>query len=188
MNAPTAPSIWQAFAQSAAGVPGRFAISGSGRHCFRAGLGRQSLGPRSHGSTLTPSLRSGPSQAGPVLLGIRSGAEGVRRAKPSFDVGAVATSFPAISRGQRSSCRRASRLSSAHFFPCRWPAEYVIPGCGLGQVQLLAPWSPLQPSASGRTCRPALRATDFAAFGRSKPAARLIRANCPGGPLFFARF
>ncbi len=206
MNAPTAPSIWQAFAQLVLGVAGRFAMAGLALHGFLAGPGRHSPCARSHESTLPPSLRSGPSQAGPALSDRQLVADWADSVKFRFQACDTAVKPAAITTDQRGSLTCASRLSFSFFFPRRWPAACRIPHRAGWLVLLQAPSSPmpprvtslpapssvalraLRPAASSLACRPATRATELAAFGRITPASRTIRADRPGGPFVFARF
>ena len=210
MNAPTTPTIWQAFAETLVVVRCAFAMCGCTRHCFCAGYWQHSLGARNYGSTLTPSLRSRPSQAGPTLCAGRMGADCVGPVKICFEIRDIAVESAAITTNQRGSLSCASRLSFSPFFPCRWPAACRTPRRAVLPVPLRAPLWPMrstktslrvlpsvalpvpQPAGSNWACRPATRATEphsnLTAFGRAKATARTIRADRPGGPLRFACF
>jgi hypothetical protein len=200
MNAPTAHVIWQAFAQDAARVSDVFAMAGAARHCFKVGQGEHSCSRRNYSNTPTPSLRSGPSQAGPFPFAGR-GADCVRGVKFCFEIADIAVESAAITTNHRGSHPCASRLSFSHFSLRRWPVACRTPRRAGLRVPLRAPSLPmpprvtclpvpssaalqaLRPAASNLACRPVTRATDLAAFGRFLPTARTIRANRPGGPL-----
>jgi hypothetical protein len=192
MNAPIAPSIWQAFAQHVSGVAGRFAMVGLALHCFLARPGRHSLGARSHESTLPPSLRSGPSQAGPALSGRQQVADWAGRAKTCFQTIDIVVKTSKKTTCQRGNLRGASRLSISPCLPHLWPSACRILHRAGWLVLPQAPSSVVfrgpRPVASISACRPGTRATELAAFGRITPASRTIRANHPGGPFVFARF
>ncbi len=215
MNAPIIVPCWQAFAKTAAVVSSTFAMIQMPRHCCDVGQRQHSLGPRSDDPSLTPSLRSGPSKAGPTFrqpaLGAgRKGADCADRAKICFEIRDIAVESVAITTNQRGSLSCANRLSFSPFFPCRWPAACRTPRrAGLpvplqarlspthsmktsSRVQRLVALPVLQPAGSKSACRPATRATDplayLAAFGRTTPPIRTIRASRPGGPLHFACF
>ena len=210
MNAPTDPVIWQASAQGAARVSDVIAMRGSARHCFKVGQGEHSCSRRHYSSTPTPSLRSGPSQAGPTLCAGRMGANCVGPVKICFEIRDIAVVSAALTTNQRGSLPCASRLSFSPFCPRRWPVACRTPRRVALPVRQPVPSSLTQPrvtflpalsSAGWRAsllvgsswaCRPATRATDphlnSAAFGRTKPSARTIRADRPGGPLRFACF
>ena len=207
MNSPTPSLVWQGSAQARAGVFAAFAMKATARHCFCAGQGQPSRDLRSQRCYPSPSLRSGPSQAGPILFGgvapslIRCGSSGN---KICFEMRDIAVESAAITTNSRGSILCASRLSSSPFFPrplraaCRTPRRAAWP------VLRRAPWSPMRPTAtcllarslvalpvsrpaaSRLACRPATRATeplaDRAAFGRSSPHSGTIRAARPGGP------
>jgi hypothetical protein len=184
MKTPTSPCFWQASAQAGSAVFRTFAIVGNARHCFFAG--RRQLGHdlRSYRCYPSPSLRSGPSQAGPTLVGQRSGAGCASSMKNCFEIRDIAVESGAITTNQRGSLTCASRLSFSHFSPLRWlVACRILHRAGL-PVPLLARLSPMRwmktwsraprsaawpvsrPAASSLACRPATRATDLAAYGR----------------------
>jgi hypothetical protein len=204
MKAPTPPPFWQASAQAEFGVFRTFAIVGNARHCFLAG--RRQLGHdlRSYRCYPSPSLRSGPSQAGPTLVGQRSGAGCASRIKNCFEIRDIAVESGAITTNQRGSPTCASRLSFSFFSPLRWPAACrILHRAGLpaplqahlspmrwmktwSQVPRSVVWLVSQPAASSLACRPATPATktliDPAAYGRADLTPRTIRADRPGGP------
>ncbi len=208
MNAPITAPVWQAFAKPAAVVAGAFAMRKVARHCFFAGKRQPSQGARNDSSTLTPSLRSGPSQAGPTPCAGRTGADCVSPVKICFEIRDIAVESAAITTNQRGSLPCASRLSFLPFSPCRWPVACRTPHRAVLRVPLRVPlWPTLSMKTSSRVppsvalpalplagsswaCRPATRATDPqldpAAFGQTKPSARTTRADRPGGPLRFA--
>jgi hypothetical protein len=210
MNAPTAAPIWQAFAETGIVVRSTFAMRESAGHCFFAGHGQHGLGTRSDISTLTPSLRSGPSQAGPFPCLGRAGADCVSPVKICFEFRDIAVESAAITTNQRGSLPCANRLSFSPFFPLRWPVACRTLHRAVLPVPPLAPLSPtlsmrtssqvrpsvalraLPPAGSSWACRPATRATephlDLAACGRAGPIARTTRARRPGGPLRFTGF
>lgn len=203
MNTPTARSIWQAFAQADFGAFCGFAKPSQARQCFAAGHWRHGHDLRNDGTIPSPSLRSGPSQAGPTPVAGRMGADCVRRAKICFASGDIAVKSSAITTSQRGSSSCASRLSFSPFFPHRLPVACRTPRRAGLPVPPQVPSSPMQPrvtcspvpslvallvphpAGSSWACRPAPRATDLAAFGRSIPTRRTIRADSPGGPLLF---
>jgi hypothetical protein len=208
MNAPTAPTIWQAFAETPLVVRGAFAMSETARHCFCAGRGQHSYGARNYSSTLTPSLRSGPSQAGPTPCARQKGADCVSAVKIRFEICDIAVESAAITTNQRGSLPCANRLSFSPFFPLRWPVACrtlhrvvwpVPPRAPLLPTRSMKTSSRVPPSvalpvprhaASNWACRPATRATDplasLAAFGRATSPIRTTRASRPGGLLRFA--
>jgi hypothetical protein len=206
MNSPTLLCFWHGFAQAPGGVFRTFAIGASPRHCFPAGQRQSSRDLRSQRCYPSPSLRSGPSQAGPILV---SGpghdcASGLRNC---FEMPAIAVESAAITTNLRGSTQCRSRLSSLLFFPRPWPGacrtrrraawlarqlarlspmrwmKTCLPG------QPLAAWLALPPVASRSACRPATRATERlterAAFGRALSTTGTIRAERLGGPFAF---
>jgi hypothetical protein len=203
MNSPTQPTIWHRFAQGRDGFFMAFAIVSAARHCFRAGQRQPSQDLRSQRCYPSPSLRSGPSQAGPFL--VRGGghvcASGMRNC---FEMPAIAVESAAITTNLRGSTKCRSRLSSSLSFPRPWPVACRTRRRAAWPVRPLALWSPmlwtrtcsqgplwagwlaLPPVASRSACRPATRATDRlierAALGRSDLTPRTIRADRPGGP------
>lgn len=204
MISPTRPFFWQAFAQGVSGVLNGFAMARSARHCFWAGHRQPSHDLRSQRCYPSPSLRSGPSQAGPTLALRRGGADCVKSGKNCFETCDIAVESAAITTNLRGSSKCRSRLSSSLFFPRLWPvacrtlrpaAWLVPPQARLSPMRwmktcLPAPHSAvllaLPPAASSWACRPAATATDLAAFGRALPPSRTIRADRPGGPFLFA--
>lgn len=204
MKTPTLLRFWQAFAQAGIGVFKAFAIAGIPGHCFLAGHRQLGHDLRTTRCYPSPSLRSGPSQAGPTLPGSRVerglGAGCASWMKNCFEIRDIAVESGAITTNQRGSLTCASRLSFSLFSPRRWPVACRILHRAVLPVPLQARWSPMrwmktwspapqsvvwpvsQPAASSLACRPATRATDLAAFGRALPTPRTIRADRPGGP------
>jgi hypothetical protein len=180
MIAPNAISIWQAFAQSFGSVSGGFAMSGGALHCCLARLWRNSLGACNCSSTLTPSLRSGPSLAGPVLPGRRVVADIGKQDEDCFETHEIAEEAAWTTAVLRGGLTRPSRLASSSVFQCRRPAACTVPR--------RAGWTALHPVASRSACRPAIRVTERAAFWRITPTSRTIRPDRPVGPFVFARF
>ncbi len=207
MNSPTCAAIWHGFAQARGGVLKSFAMGVVARHCFLAEAWSPSHDLRSLRCYPSPSLRSGPSQAGPFL---------VRRArcffawlgKNCFETCDIAVESLAITTNQRGSLPCAYRLSLSLFFPPRLPDACRTPPRGglrvLRRVSsslmrrtatcLQGPSSVAlrvsQPAASRSACRPATRATErpieWAACGRFDVTSRTIRASRPGGPFLCA--
>lgn len=204
MKAPTPSPIWQAFAQGLAPVAGRFAMSRVTRHCFPAGQGQILQGARNYSWYPSPSLRSGPSQAGPTLSG-QASVDCASHIRNCFEFRDIAVESAAITTRTRGSHPCASRLSSSPFCPCRLPVACKIPRRAGWPVPLRALWSPMRwtrtssqvprwaawpappPAGSSWACRPAARATERlteqTARGRIGPGA--ARAICPGGPFAF---
>jgi hypothetical protein len=200
MNSPNPQTFWRTFAQGCAGVFIGFAMVASPRHCFLAGLRQSSLGLRSLRCYPSPSLRSGPSQAGPILMRGPGNADCVSRARNCFQIRDLAVESGAITTNLRGSSKCRSRLSSSPFFPHLCPVACRTPRPAAWQVPLLARWLPMhwmktcwlvpqsaalpvsQPAVSSWACRPATRATDVTAFGRVHLTPRTIRADRPGGP------
>lgn len=202
MNPPTPRPFWHGFAHGLGVVCKAFAMTWQARHCFRAGQWQSGHGTRSQRCYPSPSLRSGPSQAGPILMRIASvpGDDCVGHNRNCFQIRDVAVESAAITTNQRGSTPCASRLSSLLFFPRPWPAacrtrrRAAWPARRLARlsptlwtktcwpVRRLAGWLVLPPAASSLACRPATRATDVTAFGRVQPTTRTIRADRPGGP------
>ena len=203
MNAPTATIIWQAFAQGRATVLAKFAMQAFARHCNRASYRHYSDG--FSGYKCTPSLRSGPSQAGPTFPVGHSNANCGSRRKFCYESRSFAVESGAITTTQRGSLPCASRLSSSPFFPRRSPAAcrtprraglQVLPRARLSQMPPKVTFSPgpssavlpaPHPAGSSWVCRPVTRATRPAALGQTEPLPRTIRASRPGGPFHFAR-
>ena len=183
MNSPTPLPIRHGFAQGRGGAFTAFAMASAAVHCFRAGLRQPSHDLRSQRCYPSPSLRSGPSQAGPFLVRmvISLCANGIRNC---FEIPAIAVESAAITTNLRGSTKCRSRLSSSLFFPrpwpvaCRTPRRAAWPVRQLAHlspmrwtktcwpVRRLAAWLALPPVASRSACRPATRATDVTAFGR----------------------
>ncbi len=199
-------AIWRGFAQAVPAVRIGFAIGSSGRHCFFAGQSTQRCGLSSNACTPHPSLRSGSSQAGPVLTGTFPqpiGAGCVKSARIYFESRRIAVESVAITTNQRGSSKCASRLSSLPFSPSRSPvacrtrrrAALLVPLRALpSQMRWMKTWLPVQPSArlpvqppagSSWACRPAALPTELTACGRAEPHSRTIRASRPGGPFSF---
>ena len=203
MKLPTPQSFWHGFAQRLGGVCIAFAMVSAARHCLFACHWQSGHGARTQRCYPSPTLRSGPSQAGPILMG-GSGDDCVGRQKNCFQIRAVAVESSAITTKQRGSTPCASRLSSSLFSLRPWPAacrtrrRAAWPVRRLARLSLtrwtktcwpaplLAGWPDLPPVASSWACRPATRATEpavvLAAFGRLQTDTRTIRADRPGGP------
>ncbi|KAF0116104.1 MAG: hypothetical protein FD150_589 [Rhodobacteraceae bacterium] len=204
MISPRPKAFWRAFAQGCAGGFIGFAMVASSRHSLGAGLRRSSRGLRSLRCYPSPSLRSGPSQAGPILVRGSENADRVSRARNCFQIRDIAVESAAITTNLRGRSKCRSRLSSSPFFPLLWPVACRTPRPAAWQVRPLARWSltrwmktclqvppsaalrALQPAVSSSACRAATRATepltDLSAFGRIETRTRTIRADRPGGP------
>jgi len=206
MKTPTPRTLWQAFAQGGSGVLNAFAMTLRAHHCFCAGRRQLPYGLRNHCCYPSPSLRSGPSQAGPTLSR-RAGADCVSRIRNCFESRVISVESAAITTNQRGSIPCASRLSFSPFFQCHWLAACRTRHRAALLAQRPVRSSPMPPrvtsspapslavlrvpQAAGSTSgfRPAVRPTDLTAFGRTTttatPTARTIRADRPGGPLHF---
>jgi hypothetical protein len=199
MNLPTEQRFWHGFAQGSGVVGAAFAMGVFARHCFRAGHWQSGHGTRSKRCYPSPSLRSGPSQAGPILMrGRRVDCAG--RTRNCFQIRDVAVESAAITTTTRGSSPCASRLSFSLFFPCRLPAACrtrhraglrvplrarswpMPPRVTSLPAPSSAGWRVSPPAASSWACRPATRATDVTAFGRVHLTTGTIRADRPGGP------
>jgi hypothetical protein len=203
MNSPRPLAFWHGFAQARPGVFKPFAMWPGGRHCFWAGQWQPSHDLRSQRCYPSPSLRSGPSQAGPTLSGRQAVADCARGAKICFEIRGVAVESRAITTTFRGSSKCANRLSSSFCCPCRWPVACktrhpegrpvplrgrlspMRPTATCLPGPLSAGWPASRPVASSLACRPATRATDVTAFGRAEHHSRTIRAARPGGPFAF---
>ena len=203
MKLPTPIPFWQGSAQACAGVFSPFAMRASWRHCFHAGQGQPCQGLCRLRCYPSPSLRSGPSQAGPTLPGWQVVADCASGVKICFEIRGIAVDSNAITTTLRGSIPCASRFSSSSFFPCPWPVACRTPHRAVSPVRRRAPLSPmrptatcllarslavspgLQPAVSRSACRLVTRATDTAAFGRTELTHRTIRATRPGGPFAF---
>ena len=202
MNLPTPHPLWHGFAHGLGVVFRTFAMGRLSRHCFSAGQGLSGHGARSQRCYPSPSLRSGPSQAGPILMrGPSDDCAG--RLRNCFQIRDVALESGAITTNHRGSIPCASRLSSSLFSLPLWPAACRTRRRAAWLARRLAPWSPmrwmktcwpgplwaawpaLQPVASSWACRPATQATDLAAYGRFQLTRGTIRAARPGGPFAF---
>jgi hypothetical protein len=195
--------FWQAFAHQWATVANGFAIASTGLHCFSAGLRRLCHDLRKPTCYPSPSLRSGPSQAGPILKLRRVNADCVRAARFCFESPRITVESRAITTNQRGSYTCASRFSCSPFLSFRWPVACRIPPRAAWPVPLpvlpsrmrwTKTWLPVrrlavlpaqQPAVSSWACRPAGRPTDLTASGRAEPSSRTIRAIRPGGPFAF---
>lgn len=207
MKSPTLRPFGQGSAQGCAGVFTAFAMGASGRHCFTARQGRFCRDPRGLRCYPSPSLRSGPSQAGPILMGgvaPKPGCHGATATRIRFETRDIAVESAAITTNSRGSFQCASRFFFSSFCPCRWPDACRTPRRAAWLVLQPAPLSPTrptatclpgpssaawpvsQPAASRSACRPVTRATDTAACERSAPHSRTIRAARPGGPFLCA--
>lgn len=208
MNSPSHIAFWHGFAKHGASVLTAFAMVALARHCFCAGQWQSGYGLRRRRCYPSPSLRSGPSQAGPTLMGRPGAADCAGGVKYCFESCDIAVESAAITTNLRGSIQCASRLSSLPFFPPRLPVACRTRRRAAWPVRLQALLSPtrlmktsspvrrlavlpvLQPAASKSAFRPATRATepltDLAAFGRHRPTTRTIRDRLPGGPFAFA--
>ena len=205
MNSPTFPTVWHGFAQGRGGVFIGFAMMSGAGHCFYAGQRQSSHDLRSQRCYPSPSLRSGPSQAGPFLVR-KAGHVCASRIRNCFEMPAIAVESAAITTNLRGSTKCRSRLSSSLFSPCRWPGACRTPRRAVRPGLRQGFWSPMRPmetclparssvalqvsppAASNWACRPATRATDLnSAFGRVTPRSRTIRAARPGGPFAFPK-
>jgi hypothetical protein len=184
MNSPTLQAFWHGFAQGRAAVVNGFAMVGSWGHCLLAGLRQSGRDLRSLRCYPSPSSRSGPSQAGPILVGWQGGADGAGGARYCFQIRDLAVESGAITTNLRGSITCRSRLSSSLFFPRRWPVACRTQRPAAWPVQRLAPLLPMrwtktcwpgprwavlpvwQLAVSRSACRPATRAIKLAAFGR----------------------
>lgn len=206
MNSPTRPPVWHGFAQARDGVFRTFAMTSAAGHCFCAGLRQPCPDLRSQRCYPSPSLRSGPSQAGPFLV-CGSGHDCASGMRNCFEMPAIAVESAAITTNPRGSSKCRSRLSSSLFFPRPWPVACRTPRRAAWPVrrlahlspmrwtktcwpgQPLAAWPVLPPAASRSACRPATRATERlterAAFGRALSTTGTIRDALPGGPFAF---
>lgn len=178
MNSPNLRHFWHGFAQGRGGVFVTFAMRVTAGHCFHAGHRQPSPDLRSLRCYPSPSLRSGPSQAGPILMRGRRVADCVSEARYRFQNRDLAVESAAITTNQRGSFPCASRLSSSPFFPRPWPAACRILHRAAWLVPPLARLSPMpwtktcwpvprladlpvsRPAASRSACRPVTRATD----------------------------
>ncbi len=185
-----------------------FALRARAGHSVLAGAGR-CLGLRSDIRSLSPSRRSGPSQAGPTpfpTLQHRRGfaeAPGSVRATATFGFNSrwFAVNLPTITTNQRGSLSCASRFSFFPFLSFRWPVACRTPRRAAWPVRLpvlllrmrwMKTWSQVLPSAvlpvrppvaSSWACRPA---TDLiTACGRADTTSRTIRADRPDGLFAF---
>jgi hypothetical protein len=200
MILPIIPQFWRPFAQGCAAVFIGFAMVASRRHCFRAGSRQSSHDLRSLRCYPSPSLRSGPSQAGPILMSGCVAADCGTSSRNCFQNRDIAVESAAITTNSRGRIQCGSRLSSSLFLSYRCP---VVCRTQRPAVPLVRPQAPLlrmrptatclpvrssaglrvlQPAVSNLACRPAIRATDSTACGRREPTRRTIRASCPGGP------
>ena len=205
MKSPTPQRFWHGFAHVPGVVCNMFAMTNSARHCLCAGQWQSGHGTRSQRCYPSPSLRSGPSQAGPILLrgGSVPGDSCVGPWRNCFQIRDFAVESAAITTTQRGSTPCASRLSSSLFFPRLWPAACRTQrraAWPARRLALLSPtlwtktcwparrwagWRVSPPAASSWACRPATRATDVTASGRVHTTSGTIRATRPGGPFAF---
>ena len=202
MISPILSPIRQAFAQGQTGVLNAFAMQILLGDCFPAGQSKRVFGLRCPSCYPSPSLRSGPSQAGPVPLP-KGGVRVSSKARNCFEIRDIPLESGSITTTQRGSSPCGSRLPSSPFSPrslldaCR-----IRPRAGL-QVPLagrssLTLWTktcwPVPRSAalqvlplaeSSSACRPATpaieRLTERPAFGRTRSNQGATRAYCPGG-------
>ncbi len=203
MNSPMPHPFWRAFAQGCAGVFISIAMVELPLHCFLVGLRQSSHDLRSLRCYPSPSLRSGPSQAGPILMFGSCKSGHWTELRNRFQIRELAVESGSITTNLRGSSKCRSRLSSSPFFPRRSPVACRTLRLAAWLVRPQAPWSPTrlmktcwpgphlavlpvsQPAVSSWACRPATRATDVTAFGRVHTDTRTIRADRPGGPFAF---
>jgi hypothetical protein len=203
MKSPIPDSFWHGFAQHWSSVFIGFAMLLVARHCFAAGLRQSSRGLRSQRCYPSPSLRSGPSQAGPSLVAGCRCADCVNWIKNCFEIRDIALESASITTNQRGSTKCRSRLSSSLFSPRHLPGACRTQRRAVWLAPLRVRWSPmhwmktcwpvprladlqvLPPAGSSLACRHVTPATDPAAFGRTRPIPRTIQANRLGGPFFF---
>ena len=208
MKSPTRIRIWQAFAQAAGCIRSAFAMMQKCYHCFEVGQRRVANVLHSTSWLHSPWLRSLLSLAEPTLPRRRADAGFADHFNNCFEISVIAVESDAITTNQRGSSKCGNPLSSSPSFRPRWPVA-----CRTLHRAALPVRLPVQPSptrsmktsspvqrladlpaqplvASKLACRPALRATEpltyLAAFGRTEPFSRTIRADRPGGPFLFA--
>jgi hypothetical protein len=198
MNSPTPFAFRQAFAQDRFGTLIAFAMQPSRGNCFRAGHGRQRPGRHSPRCYPSPSLRSGPSQAGPLPLPTEapSLAEHGRKCFETLDSAVESGTITTSVRG-RSPC--GSRLSSSCFLPLSFRAACRIlrpAGSPVQQRARLSPtrwtatwqpgpplavWPVSPPAGSNWACSPAPLADRLTVHGRTVWNQWTIRAARPDG-------
>ena len=200
MKSPMTSRFRQAFAQGARGGVIGFAMVSAGLHSLQAGSRQLVRGLCSHRCYPSPSLRSGPSQAGPTLVR-GCGAVCAGLLKNCFEIRGVAVESLAITTTTRGSFPCASRLSFSPFSQCRWPAACRTPRRAGWPVPPQARWSlmPLtktwsrgphlaalpvpQPAESRSACR---RATDIlTAYGRAETQHKDHPGRAPGWSFSF---
>ncbi len=204
MNSPTHQAFWRSFAQARAAVFNGFAMAGSSRHCFIAGLRQSSHDLHSLRCYPSPSSRSGPSQAGPILAGRRAAADRAPGDRYCFQIPDLAVESAAITTILRGSTQCRSRLSSSLFLSYPWQAACRTPHRAVWPVRPQAPLSPTRPrttclpvrlsaalpvsrpAASSLVCRPAARATDVTAFGRDHTTKGDHPGRAPGWSFAFS--
>ena len=181
MNSPKLAAVWQGSAQADARVLAAFAMGKTARHCFRAGQGQSCRDLRSLRCYPSPSLRSGPSQAGPILVGgvaLNPRGDGEGGVKIRFEMRDIAVESAAITTNPRGSIPCASPLSSSLFLSPRSPgasrtlrpaallvrrralSSLTRPTATCLPVPSSAALPVLPPAASRLACRPVTRATD----------------------------
>jgi hypothetical protein len=192
MNLPMPAAIRQAFAQASNSRANAFAMQSLLNDGFR--VGRLRFGLRNSNCYPSPSLRSGPSQTGP-LPSRTNGVKGPNRS----EIRGLAVEPATIKTTKRGSSKCASRLLSSLFSRHPFPVACRTPHRAGLLAPLLAPWSPMRwmktwsqalPLAgslelrlvgSSWACRPAIPAIDLSAFGRVTPNQLATRANRSGG-------
>jgi hypothetical protein len=191
--------VWQAFAQGPRGPLLAFALPLSLGELCRAGRFQRHSGLRKPDKYPSPSLRSGPSQAGPTSSVVGWAADWSWFRK-RLEIRDVAVESGAITTTQRGSTTCGSRLSSSLFLPRPLPAACrILHRAGLPAL-LPAHWLPMRltktcwrvrplaaspvlpPAGSSWACRPAIPATDQTACGRFNSNTGATRADRPGGP------
>jgi hypothetical protein len=198
MILPTPGPVRQAFAQGVGGPAIAFAMQLLLGDPCSAGRNRLSFSSQKPRTYPSPSLRSGPSQAGPTPFRISViSVSGWLRYR--LEIRDFSVESGTITTTQRGSTTCGSRLSSSLFSPRPWPAACRIrlraglparPQARLSpmrwtktcsQAQHLAALQVLPPAGSSWACRPATPATELTACGRSKTPRKAIRADRPGG-------
>jgi hypothetical protein len=199
MISPMPGPIRQPFAQAPTDPANAIALPFSLGKCLRAGRRQPHFGLCTSDCYPSPSLRSGPSQAGPTPF--RSNVSGwTKWFRNCFEIRDFALESGTITTNQRGSSKCGSRLSSSLFSPRPLPAACrtlhraglrVPPAARSSRMRWtktwlpvppLAEWLALPPAGSTWACRPATPATDLTAHGRVRPTIRATGADRPGGP------
>ena len=209
MKSPARISIWQAFAQALGGPLAPFEMMRNSFRCLHVIHGQFTVVLHSTSCLPSPSLRSGLSPAGPTLLHRREEADFADHINIRFEILVIAVESRARTTNQRGSSKCGNPLSSLPSFrprlpvACRtlhraaWRVRLPVRPSPTRLTKTSSPGLPLarlpgrRPVASSSVFHPAIPATDqladLAAFGRTVPPFRTIRADRPGGPLCFAK-